>query len=291
MTSAGLSAGDALRLGAAAGGVISAIAFVYGRVRDAYRATVGRRRRARRQVRQLGVGVSRVYVEELLGAPMTRMDLAYEETPERPYRAAESLYRLHGAWVQTMDDTDGTVLAYSVTVTDRWARFRLRPYAAEALSTRPFVLGRHCYTHLSATPNDVHAFLGNTASSTYRESYYLGNPGGYLTYSFSYNDAGLPDLRTVLRIRELTQVAGSPYDHASWAPAAPQGDQFGSEITSAREGVRRCRPNTYTVASALHGDDLTYGPARTALRVLPGQRVHPSGLTRLKARRLLAKRV
>jgi hypothetical protein len=98
-----------------AASVVAVLVFVSGvgrAIAEVWRRTLGARREATRKVSLLACGVSRRYVEQLLGAPAFHI----ENTAVH-----EDIYVLRTGYVQTLSSPDGTVLRYSVTATDsRW---------------------------------------------------------------------------------------------------------------------------------------------------------------------------
>ncbi len=111
-------------------------------------------------------------------------------------RFTEHVYPHKWFFVQCLTDEHDNVVFYSVTSRDAEFTPAIWPSSAspdnvpaiphERLGSVPFaeIFPDH-------VPNGVLAFFsGATAPSTYVESYYLGNPGLYLTYLIGLNDAG-----------------------------------------------------------------------------------------------------
>lgn len=92
MTTSGPTAADVIRFGAATGGALGLVSLVYSRVRALWRAIVWRRRNSQRVIGLLGVGVSRAYVEQQLGAAITRSN-AEDQEVYIGEPAGESIYR------------------------------------------------------------------------------------------------------------------------------------------------------------------------------------------------------
>jgi hypothetical protein len=169
---------------------------------------------------------------------------------------------LPAAWLQTLSGADGSVLRYAVTVTDSRVRIRVGDQAFPNLAAGSLVLGKSRFSDLR-DPEEFGIFVsGATASSYYWERFYLGNPGGYLTYWVSYNDAGVNLL-----------------DEARFLQLAGRAQRDGSTIQSADADLddfrRHSRPNTYICAlygTATH-ESVALGVDRVSVRILPGHAV------------------
>jgi len=250
---------DALKIGASVAGCLSLVRLSAGGVAQAWRRTAGQRRFSAQVARRMSVGVTREFVEEVLGKPIIRRAVLSASV-------TESIYRLPSAWVQTIADGEGNVLRYSVTITDRRATILVGEQAQGQLSPGPIVLGRTKFSDLRSKIGDRCWFPGNTAPSYYCERFSFGNPGLYLTYWLSYNDAGFESV-------DLPRFANLP---PSTTPDNSEG--MSPKDLSNLNGFREIsRPNTYTCASVKFNDlsseleELRLGVSRLDLRVLSSE--------------------
>jgi hypothetical protein len=146
-----------------------------------YRRTLGKRRDLRRKLSRLASTVRVEYIEGLLGPSTFRSALDEQQT--------EDLFVTDYATVQTISAADGTVLVLAVTVTDVRLKPRFWLGLPGSWPTEEVVLGHTKFGDLTITPQIRTSFRGARRFS-YRETYYLGNPGGYQTYVLLHVDAG-----------------------------------------------------------------------------------------------------
>lgn len=159
-----------------------------------WRGLAGARRRlmARRELYgrlwKLRTDVARAYFEQELG-----LSHAFRTVIGR---YTEYVYPHRWFFVQCLTDEDDNVVFYSVTSRDPEFTPAIWPSSASpknvpAIPHHPLGSVPFAEVFEDHTPDGMLAlFSGATAPSTYVESYYLGNPGLYLTYLIGLNDAG-----------------------------------------------------------------------------------------------------
>jgi hypothetical protein len=154
--------------------LVALTAIVIG-FRSVLRRTVIRRRVFSRAVDSMAIGVNAAYVESLFGVP------AFGTL--NPSGAGQLVYVTPHGYVAVYFQS-GRAEQFAFTVTDWRLRYRLKGPTFGVLSGR---LGR-AGTEALSTPQGVFVSIGARRVWCV-ETYYAGNPGGYLYYSLAYNDA------------------------------------------------------------------------------------------------------
>jgi hypothetical protein len=226
-----VSVGDVATLVAA----VIAVAGFLGPVRAYYNRTVGRRFDLYRRFERLGVGAHQSFFETVIGeAPAIRRSITRDlpdysalpddesEPPLVEHVFTEALWVDPLFYAQTVADTDGTVLGFSITTRKR--RFAPRFAVPRPVPTLSWLLwrltrGRHQLAALA------HVQLGQTKLAdvvltdwgvpgvrcvigartyAYSEAWYFGNPGYYSHY--------------VCTASTVSQVGGYPENlqHIDW---------------------------------------------------------------------------
>ncbi len=209
----------------------AALVVVGGALRGWWRRTVGRRADRYARLKRLGTGAHLTFFEAVLGEPpaisrtvinanyleyVSSADLDYDamrpgETQTRlvskPFGVAIFIDRDY--YVQAITDTDGTVVAFSVTTRSRRFRpdyvphhepgpiERWRHKRSWGTRYRPLVkvtLGKTTFADLD--PDDPDAFAGprlrlklGAHNFAYSEITYMGNPGFYQSFAWTSSDA------------------------------------------------------------------------------------------------------
>ncbi len=93
-------------------------------------------------------------------------------------------------YITAITDKNGKIISYSVTTRSKDFNPELRPYQELSVT-----LARTKFSELpdAFEKNEVNVGAHNFH---YQETYYFGNPGNYLTYIFSINDAGYVEINT-----------------------------------------------------------------------------------------------
>ena len=211
-------------------GAAAAAYVLLGAIRGWYRRTIGRRRDRYARLARLGIGAQLPFFSSVLGeppamlrtlgkydylVPLERDDPgydpdAYQLKPEaREFTISVFIDRDY--YVQTVTDTDQTVLAYSVTSRSRRFRPRYQPVNTPGLMWRwrwrvknrrryPKPLRvKLCRTRFAdLDPDDPADFspphfkiqLG-AHNFSYSEFGYFGNPGNYQSFVWTASDAAL----------------------------------------------------------------------------------------------------
>lgn len=224
--------------------VVALFAAVWGGVKAAgvgYRRTIGSRRDLASRLDLLACGVTREYVDSLLGAP------AFRRTG--PF-GAELVYTSRHAWISTLSLGDA-VIALSVTVTDPKFWFRSSHLTFGQVGVQ---IGRSVFSKL---PEPQGRMLSIGARRLqYIEHFYFGNPGAYQDYLFSFNDAGVGGIALGEGIDNAGIQGPSGIFRASGEDAAPAIDP----PAAGRQALRKFRAettiNTLTVFELHSGPDL-----------------------------------
>lgn len=173
--------GYGLSVGASTATVFSFLVVAGTAIAAKYRRTIGSRRHIASQLNQLACGVTREYVNGLLGVPAFHRRLTDE--------VEEFVYRTPHAWVQILTNMDGDVARVAITATDRKFKFRTTCLTFRHLSIRLLKDSFTAATESGSAPEGVSISIGARRFS-YAESFYFGNPGNYQHYVLAYNDAG-----------------------------------------------------------------------------------------------------
>ena len=163
-------------------------------------------------------------------------------------------------YTQVFVADDGSVRLFSVTL--RKADFYPEiPYLRNS-SNGPYLLGKTTFGDLSGSasaPIVAAQYLPGARRGIYSETYYFGNPGNYLYYFLSINDAGIGNA-------EYAKLEGSDtkafsfedtgmYEDCEKESLASPGDRnnkanvSASDIRGAREQMSGVVANTFTVTS------------------------------------------
>ena len=142
----------------------------------------------REEYRKLGklyAGISAVVFESILGSPIFRRSSG---------EFVEKSYRSRGYWVQSIEDSDGSVILMSVTAFKK----DFRPTFVIPSNNMKITLNKTTLADLDSVPNlssgiSDYFLSAATANSRFYDSYYLGNPGNYQTIWVGINDAGTWD--------------------------------------------------------------------------------------------------
>jgi hypothetical protein len=279
-----------------------------------YRRTLGRRADRYARLARLGTAAQLSFFESVLGEPpamrFTRTMPDYREFVQRgdprfdPALADEAGFQeVRGPWpytecffidrdyyVQTISDSDDTVLAYSVTT--RRKRFRpacewpprpgwltrrqfKKEYGAEYPRNFHVRLGKSLFSALE-DPNPLGAkpvikFSMWARGFSYSELHYGGNPGGYQTFVFTASSTAGPaavgDLGPVNDEIGILASAGG-----AWPP---EGTDTSEGLPALPIAVRRFREETAITTYTVIGKDLTFnypatfGPQGDEVRTLP----------------------
>jgi hypothetical protein len=217
-----------------------------------YESTLGRKRALAKKLRRLSAGVSIGYFQDILGpATFERTVKSFVE-----YVFVDPLF-----YVQAISK-DRTVVSFSVTTRSR--RFnpvlKLGPYRldGERVSIR---LGKSRFAEMDsmAKPKEIACSVG-ARRFEYHEEFYFGNPGKYMDFVFSINDAGFRH-------------------HSFVSDRAPLSLDDPAVKSFRRESVI----NTYTISMlATEVKGISGGPSYDQVRLLDGY----AGVSRREARRL-----
>ncbi len=109
-------------------GGLAVLAAIYASVRVWFRRTLGSRRDETGKLNRLACGVTVDYVDSLFGPPPFRFSGPVDKAAQAPgvTLLSERIYRLKHAWLRVTAGFDGSVRAFSITVTDPRFRFRHR---------------------------------------------------------------------------------------------------------------------------------------------------------------------
>jgi hypothetical protein len=136
----------------------------------------------------MACGVTADYVDSLFGQPPFRFSGLPDKVAGSPgvTLLTERIYETKHAWLQVIAGFDGSVRAFSITVTDPRFRFRSGHLMFDQLDIQ---LGAARFGDVDHPPDGWQSLTGARRSS-YAESHYFGNPGSYQVYVLAYNDIG-----------------------------------------------------------------------------------------------------
>ena len=220
-----------------------------------YSRTVGSRNRIAAALDQLGCGVTVQYFDRILGEPPFRFMGSDEE--------GRSWYMSPHCVVDVLT-SKGTVKAFSVTSIDPYFQ-----YNVERLGGDSVVLGRDGFSAVPYSLVSGRLFSAGAHFVWYAESLTRGNPGGYQTYVYAYNDAGTGQLQ-LASMQALGISALAQGDFSGDEPAEPLQD-FPDRLRATRTGTT---VNTFAVVGPLAAADVLpdwapVGPESVTLRVFP----------------------
>jgi hypothetical protein len=124
------------------------------------------------------------YIKKFLGEPV--FIFQNENKKQKDYTFVDPDY-----YVSITTDMNDMVLSYAITTRSKDFNPILKIKGVEVQ------LGKTTFYRKDLKPNDCKAELGNTAPSTYYESYIGWNGTSYQDYLFGYNDAGYGDGKIV----------------------------------------------------------------------------------------------
>ena len=124
------------------------------------------------------------YIKKFLGEPV--FIFKNENKKQKDYTFVDSDY-----YVSIITDMDDTVLSYAITTRSKDFNPILK------ISGVKVQLGKTTFYRKDLKPDDCKAEYGNTAPSTYYESYNGWNGTTYQDYLLGYNDAGYGDGKIV----------------------------------------------------------------------------------------------
>lgn len=170
-------------------GALGVVAAIYKGAASRLRATVFSRRDLARRLNRLACGVTTEYVDSMFGPPPFRFSGPTDKAAQAPgvTLLSQRIYRTRHAWLQVIAGFDGTVRAFSITVTDPKFRFGTGHLMFDRLDIQ---LGAARFGDLGHQPD---GWLSRTLARrfAYAESHYFGNPGSYQVYVLGYNDIGI----------------------------------------------------------------------------------------------------
>lgn len=229
------------------------------------------RRRWYERLGRLRADVSRGYFEQELG-----LAAAFRrQAGDGDY--VEHIYPHRWFFVQALTDNQDRVAFYSVTSRNTDFRPAIWP-TSTSLRSVPVIphpaLGDFTFEDAFPDhgPDGIAAlFNGATATSFYDESYYVGNPGHYLTFLVAMNDAGH-------YFFDLGEAVSEPLFAAPIHIGRLAGDISDEDVNAflGRDSVRRfrsmARPNCYGIIGQTLGFGqplpVFVGPNRTQVRTL-----------------------
>lgn len=211
----GWTVGEYIQAAGAVLGIVVAAITILAAFRGWYRRTVGRRHDLSMRIARLGTGAQLDFFTAVLGEPPAmRRSVTWKATKfddrglghKIDNVGHESVYWTRLAYVQTLTDADGTVIAFSVT-TRHW-RFRPRFQCPGGSALPPTWWDRNVRRRSYHYVPGFNIRLGKSrlvglgeieqAGATrgarrvnYWERHYYGNPGHYQTYIFAVSDAGI----------------------------------------------------------------------------------------------------
>jgi hypothetical protein len=263
-------------------GAAAAAYVLLGAVRGWYWRTIGRRRDRYARLSRLGIGAQLPFFSSVLGEPpamqrtLVKDDYLvplvvgdpsfdpddYQLKPEtREFTISVFIDRDY--YVQTVTDTDQTVLAYSVTSRSRRFRARYQPVNPRGLMWRwrwsvknrrryPKPLSvKLCRTRFAdLDPDDLADFSPphfkiqiGAHNFTYSEFRYFGNPGNYQSFVWTASDAALHSVPQGLGLAR-NQVGAEEWPDPE-AISEPEWEQMPAVAKLRREAVI----TTYSVIS------------------------------------------
>jgi hypothetical protein len=156
----------------AAAGVVTAI---YKGIQARLRASVFSHRDVRWRLNKMACGVGTDYVDSLFGPPPFRFSEGSDKLAESPGTTQLSwrIYQTKHAWLQVIAGFDGSVRAFSITVTDPKFRFRSGHLMFDRLDIQ---LGTARFGDVDHPPDGWQSLTGARRFS-YAESHWVRQPG------------------------------------------------------------------------------------------------------------------
>lgn len=284
-THSALSAAD---IAAIVGGVAAAI-FIYDVLRGWTKRTLGRKRILYRRLSRLGASAQLDYfVDTLEAAPAIQRSAVHDVTEFEgevevtvPREFVESFFVFPECYVQTISDSDETVIAYSVTsrrlrfrptfvvprgvsFTDRvnaYRRWRVWPskLMKVKLHKTRFKDADVRRSDESEEDDDLKAPLlatGGARTWSYSERYYLGNPGYYQSYVISAGSNAEQSPFDYESLNKLAAAGGDPYEWTPELKRASRAFRSSTRITTFTVIAHRFFEENYQWTYGPHGDDV-----------------------------------
>ncbi|MFC9354092.1 ETEC_3214 domain-containing protein [Arthrobacter sp. NPDC057013] len=164
-------------------GVAAAVPFAAA-VRAWWARSGGSRRELKRRLAKMAIGVTDDHLRSLFGVPIMQ---------SRSYtieNGVHYMFMTNHAWIVALVD-NGAVLSWSITVTDRKFKMKLRDLTFGLVDG---TLGHSTFADAVERPNGVYEEQG-AATYAYAESAYFGRPSLYQTFVFMHNQEGIGDYK------------------------------------------------------------------------------------------------
>lgn len=129
----------------------------------------------------LSIGINQNYVESKFGLPFCRI-------PEEKEKLVNNYFFQQDSVLRTVNDSDGIVVAYFITITNKNRIISLSPHYQNS----NMLLGKSDFNSIGLIPEKIEANLAAAGASWnyYSEWFYLGRPGGFNYYTYSFVDYG-----------------------------------------------------------------------------------------------------